>query len=711
MPAMSELKKDMEILRKAGFNHIKLQEHWAYDEPEEGCFDFSKYEELIDCATKLDLGVYLGLTCEQAPNWLYLKYPDCAKVRRDGTPLAFIPQSTMPGDGKPGPCFDHPGAMSDMLRFIRRLVETLGVFENIAVWNTWQEIGYGRGDVCYCESTLNFFREWLRKKYGSIDNLNKNWRTRYAEWKHVFPDRHESGKTCIPQNFAWQYFMSNVQICATLKARADTIRRADPFQRPVFAHVSGPGIGSDKEWRYAECQDFLGTSVYPAWWHRWSWDDKDSVENKHLHKRSVLQGEMWHTFLKMDYIRSCNPPGAPVWVAEMQGGPVCSHFARSRAPSREDIRRWMLTLLASGATAVSYWVTRAEIMADEANGFSLLDSEGDSSERFEEASRIGAALNRHADIFAAPSLAQASVAALVNGENFHLCQSMFGPAGEHLAYSLRGWHRILKKSGVNMDFLDISQMDGSFESKYKVLILPFPVSLSEDYALALAQYVRQGGNLISEACPGRIDENGFCRRGELSPAAREIFGVRHKKLVVAGEPGAGHRWTQEHTWDAFIDEVTLDGAGPLAGHKLRASLHVETFEPEGAQTVLLNGDETAGTVNSYGEGAAWLIGTFVGHNGTAYSDDGTWAVVLRVLSHCGVTPLKCGELLLSKRVTSKKEAWILLNPTENDVTEEIDTKDFLSAADIIEETVFDCGGKISVSIKSLDGKILVFERK
>ena len=59
------------LLRRSGFNLVKLQEHWAVDEPLEGHLDFSRYEELIDHAAKLEMGVYLGLTCEQAPAWLW----------------------------------------------------------------------------------------------------------------------------------------------------------------------------------------------------------------------------------------------------------------------------------------------------------------------------------------------------------------------------------------------------------------------------------------------------------------------------------------------------------------------------------------------------------------------------------------------------------------------------------------------------------------
>ena len=42
MPEPAELKRDMENLKRHGFNLVKLQEHWMVDEPEEGRFDFSR---------------------------------------------------------------------------------------------------------------------------------------------------------------------------------------------------------------------------------------------------------------------------------------------------------------------------------------------------------------------------------------------------------------------------------------------------------------------------------------------------------------------------------------------------------------------------------------------------------------------------------------------------------------------------------------------
>jgi hypothetical protein len=69
--------------------------------------------------------------------------------------------------------------MADQLRFIGKLVHTLGRFENV-VWNTWQEIAYWAemvmgNSVCFCPNTLAFFRRWLAERYGDLDALNRAW--------------------------------------------------------------------------------------------------------------------------------------------------------------------------------------------------------------------------------------------------------------------------------------------------------------------------------------------------------------------------------------------------------------------------------------------------------------------------------------------------------------------------------------------------------
>ena len=709
MPPIPELKKDMEILKKHGFNLIKLQENWLVDEPIEGQIDLSKYEELIDHAAGLDMGVYLGLTCEQAPNWLWEKYPDCRMVGRDGLPIAYQSQTTLPADGKPGPCYDHPGALAEQDRFIRTLVKTLGKYENIAVWNTWQEIGYwserfAGAHVCYCENTLNSFRKWLNQKYVSLDGLNRAWNSRYGDWKYVLPSRVATGRNALPNDVDWFYFMDDIQISQVLQARARAIRESDPYQRPVFAHLGFSNIGQGVDWTYARSQDFLGSSSYPAWGPFHAWD-----EDRLSDRSATLVQEAWNGVgLNYDNIRSANQPGRPIWASEFQGGRVSDGFHMGRIPDPADIRRWMLTAVASGVTAISFWVTRAEIMAQEANGFSLLNSTGDTTPRLEEAGRIGIALNRHADLFSVPSWAGAKVGILVNEENAKFQASMINGNGQ-LSYSTRGWHRLLWELGFPVDFVELTYATAEMLSGYQVLILPIPLSISETLAEKLAQYVKGGGNLISEANPGQINEHAVANRGELSPTLGLLFGAKHASLRMVAEPGGEKRFTpRPRTWGEFVDPCMLNGVGPLSGQKVRANAHLETFECENGQPLLKYGDEIAGVIRQVGAGKAILLGTYVGHNGTAYREEESQIFVRALLQVCGVVPEHSGRLLLRKRIIPGKQAWIFTNPTAQSLTESVEVGKS-QVEDLLGLPFEQTGSSVKLTVESTDIRVLIIK--
>ena len=712
MPPMSELKHDMELLKGRGFNLIKLQEHWMIDEPTEGRYDFSRYEELIAHAATLDLGIYLGLTCEQAPHWLYAKYPDCRMVRRDGVTVVMEGQTTLSGgDGKPGPCFDHPGALSAQRRFLTQLVTTLGRYENLVVWNTWQEVGYwaegiAGGPVCYCSHTLAAWRNWLQEHYGDLDALNRAWNSRYDAWEDIQPDRNVRVSPCA-QEITWRYFMDNVQIARVLQARAEAIKAADPLGRPVFAHKGGPIIGAGQDWSYARAQDFLGSSCYPAWGCGYGWDDG---HQRPFAKYHALLTEAWGSVaLQYDYIRSCQRPENPLWAAEFQGGPVSTDIHKGRVPSPDDMRRWMLTAVSTGVTAISFWVTRAEIMAAEQNGFSLLDSVGETTPRLEEAERVGRALQTHADVFAQPTLQRAEVGILVNEWNHQLCKHLVQNK-DHTMYGTRGWHRLLWELNVPVDFVDVDH-NLCDASQYKVLILPFPLSLSEKVAAQLAHYVEEGGNLISEAAPGRINEEGFCNRGELSPTLRRLFGVEQASYTMVREPNGGERWSPpERTWGEYRDAQMLDGEGPLAGHQLLANIYLQTFNTVGSTPILRAGDEIAGVVREAGQGRAWLLGTYVGHNGTAYRSPIIHAAIRALLAACDVTPEYTGSLVLRKRVTPEKEAWLFTNPTGDAITESVPVAGWSKVEDLLGEPVAVQGDAATFTVEPLDVRVLVLHR-
>jgi hypothetical protein len=323
---------------------------------------------------------------------------------------------------------------------------------------------------------------------------------------------------------------------------------------------------------------------------------------------------------------------------------------------------------------------------------------------------VGQALNRHPDLFAEPTLAPAQVAIAVNEWNYQLCRSMELGA-EHLGFSVRGWHRMLWDAGIAVDFVEVNEPNAESWARYKALILPFPMSMSEEVAGRLAEYVEAGGNLVSEACPGRMDEHAWPTRGQLSPRMRQLFGVRHERLTMVREPGDGMRWSvPERSWGDYLDACMLEGAGPLGGRRLRANVRLQTLVCEGSEPVLKHGDAVAGTVRAAGTGRAWLLGTFVGHNGTAYRDRDTRTAVSALLEQCGVRPEHAGKLLLRRRVTPQKEAWLFINPTEETVAEPVDVAGWRNVSDLFNEPLSREADTVPLSVDSLDVRVLVLER-
>lgn len=713
MPDKDELKRDMRILKEQGFNLIKIQESWKFDEPEEGKYDFSRCEELITCAAELDMGVYLGLSMEHAPAWLWKKYPGARMISRDGTPVLYEAQQTIPADGKPGPCFDDPQVMEVHLKFIRALTARLGKYENIVVWNTWQEMGY-EGErltghkVCYCPNTIRRFQEWLKECFETLDALNHAWKSRYNSWEEVVPNR-DTGRFCLCNNIAYEYFLNNVRISTILRARAETIHETDPLHRPVFAHQGSSTVGSGIDWSYAKNQDFLGCSCYPAWFHIHDWDDIRYEKDRRKWRHEALCSEMWESVaLKFDYLRGCNKKGNPLWAAEFQGGPICTGLYKGRVPSASDIRRWMLTAVSSGANGLSFWVARAEIQGHEINGYSLLDSAGDSSERLDEAGRIGRALNRHARLFAPGNTCQAQAAILVNEENYELCRQLKGDAEEHLMYSTRGWHRLLWEQGTSVDFVEVSELEEPWVKNYKMLILPFPLSVSERVSELLNDYVKCGGHLVSEACPGRFNPYGYGNRGELEQGMKTLFGVEHESLTMVEEPEGGTRFKMhELSYGDYAESTALQGENLMEGVFLLPNLYLETYTMVTAVPVLTCERGICGAVNRTGEGTAWLLGTFVGHHGTAYRDSGVGELVKKLLDACGVFPEHTGRLYMRKLQTETEQALFLTNRESEPVTELVIIPYGAKAENLYGKRFLVKDGCIELTVSPLDVEVVI----
>jgi len=712
---MKELKRDMRIVKRLGFNMIKMQESWCIDEKREGEINLEKIEELIEEAEKLDLYIYFGVTMEQAPAWLWKKYPDCRMVYSTGEKHEDPTQYLLPSDGKPGPCWDHPGARADGIRFIAKLARRLSRFDNILVWNIWQEIGFwpmrsipGSLGFCYCPYTLARFREWLREKYGDLDSLNRAWRTGYGDWREVEPPRIFSS---VPSYVDWRYFMDDVYLARALRWKAEAFRNNDPKHRPIFSHVASPVIGRGAEWRWAAEGEIFGSSCYPAWnpFHRW--DAGFPAPGQSIPRKKGIIQEVEQISLKYDYVRCASGSHSQCWAAEFQGGPISSSLHIGRIPSPEDIRRWVLTALASGIQGLSFWNHRAEIFWSEAYGFGLLDASGDTSARAEEAGRLARAINRYPELFHLGGIPRADVAIIINEDLWHFAQGTGNEASSHLSFTIRGIYKMLWEAGIWVDFLEIGEASLEDLRGYKVIILPFPLAMDDEVFELLKNYVAEGGTLISEACPGRYDRFGFTRSGELVSAAEEVFGVKHRSLQLCHEPCKPPKWTPiERSYGEIRPATRFEGIGLFAGHNVLPSLYVETYETSGSTPILLCEGDVVGVLNEFGKGKAFLIGTLLGHASAAFEDKATSDFLIAMLNSADVKPELCGNLRRRRRIFEDTQGWFLFNMTSARIVEHVNIEGFSTAEDLLDGALNARSGRITIEIDPFEVRCIILKR-
>jgi beta-galactosidase GanA len=694
---LEQLRADLPLLKRLGFTMIKIQESWSADERTEGEIDLSRVAQVVSDARQNGLLVYFGITMEQAPAWLWKKYPDARMEWESGERLTDPTQYLLPNDGKPGPCWNHPGARAAAIRFIEAVGKEIGRFENILVWNVWQEVafdfGINRLGLCYCPNTLSAFRDWLQQKYGSLEALNRVWYITFGDWADIEPPRRFPK---VPSMIDWRYFTENVYLAEALRWKADAFRRSDPGQRRILAHTGGPRYGGSSDWRLARAVDVYGSSCYPGWG---EFQQPDVSDEQRVRNSKVVWQQVLDNAFKWDYIRSASVKGE-FWTAELQGGRASGGIAPGRVPDPGDIRRWVLGALAGGARGICFWNHRSERFWDEAYGFGLMELDGQETPRMAEASRIAAAINAQAaDLFASGESPRAPVAIVIDEDLWNFVNSSGDEIKNNFTSNLRGIHQALWQEGVPVDFLDAGDV-ASARANYKVLIHPFPVALSGEAIEALRNFVRGGGTLVSGPCPGRYDRAGFGVPGEMPRTLAELFGTKHKQIIPLSGRNA-HPIQSTYTPEN-VAPLVLEGVNAFAQSKVQTTFYLQYLKTTTAEPILKFRDEVVGCSNCFGSGRAVLVGTLPGPAVLESGGGENQAFLARVLASAGVHSDRAGRLLRRRRRWNDRSAWFLFNPEQKTVEESVPVEGNRSARGLLGEPLQIESGNVRVKVGPMD---------
>ncbi len=709
-PEPNNVLADMATMKSLGMNLANIQESWAWDNPQEGEYDFSHLVTLVEEAQRLGLMVSVTVTMEIVPKWVWDKYPDCRLLNAYNEPYEDPTPYVMPADGKPGPCWDHEGIKREAEVFLHEIAKIMAPYEHMIYWNVWQEAhlwslrsgaSLAGKLMPYNPETLDKYRSHLREKYTSLFALNGAWKTRYGSWDEIDPPRMYFS---VPSFIDWSRYIQEGYLADTLAWRRRTLLRFDPRKRPVAAHTATPYFGTTCEFFWSKKLDMYGTSFYPTVSIYQHWEERHGLMNEVFSRYQ----ELWSSLFHINYSRCASGKGPRFMIHETASGPYNEAFKVRGEVSAADMRRWLLLQLAGGGTGTILWNTRPEHFWNEAQGQGFLDGEGGLTPRAREIGAFGKAVAKHGALLARSVKPIAPVALFQDEDLFRFAQGS-GEVGL-VVESLRGCYKACFDAGVDADFVDGNRIDRDDLAKYRIIIHPFPAVMSDAVAKKLAHYVKGGGTLICGPVPSRFEEYGFARPRYMSPVVEALFGVSHASLRQVAEFESKSRWTpRECRYGDLVPATRLIGTGPLDGLNPKAAYYIQTFDTKTAESILTWQGRVVGTQNHFGRGMAYLLGTNFAYSILGEKCQDAQQAFERIIGQSGLKRKADAPLLIYRRQSEFGELLFVLNPTPESAIWQVSIPENAIAEDLLTSVRFDPGAE--TRIEAFDLRAFVVPHK
>jgi beta-galactosidase GanA len=593
-------RKDLQQIKDLGFNTVRCWVEWTANESVEGEYDFSTLKTLVELADEVGLKVIVQVYIDSAPDWVGQKYPDAKFVASNGLPVE--------SQASPGFCFDHLAVREKILEFFSetaKAVKDKPAFYGWDLWSephiiNWAEV-YHLGNAeymqfCYCHSTMARFRKWLETKYETLDNLNRAWYRTFQKWEEVEPPRFGTILT-YTDYIDWKNFIAD-KLAEDLAMKADAVRKV-VSQSVVTSHSAIPGLLTKPSWngtpddrKMANSVDYYGASIYPK--HAWTI-------------------KPWSPYFRAsghDFTRSMTLTNGGFYIGELQAGYGVFGMKVSVPVVSQDLRDWMWTAVAYGARAVNIYAYYPMSSGYESGGYGLVELDGTVTKRAVAAGKIAQVITQNMDLFLEAKPPKGAVAILYNPLS-HMVggQQTFTGEGQTIGYnnlseSLQGIHRAFFERGILVDFLHVLDLNPERLNQYKLLIVPYPVMMSEVHIQRLIEYVKNGGTLVAEARCGWIDERGFSSHVYPGGGLHKVFGCREASLLPLRETSK------------IIIKTPHESLPYLRpGDHLDALFFEESFELIDQKSVVLaefSDGSPAMVYAPYGKGKAIIVGSFIG---------------------------------------------------------------------------------------------------
>lgn len=463
----SLLEQDLDTIVELGCNVIRIAEFsWHLMEKQEGQYDFSFFDRVIEKAKERNLKVIMGTPTATIPAWLAKKHPDILSEFEGGKKRAF--------GGRHVYCFNSPHMYAYSEKIIRKLVEHYKDEESIVAWQIDNEIGHEGSDVCYCENCQKAFQTYLSKKFaGDMNALNETYGTTFwSQEYNTFDEIPTPSETITTHNPAlrqdWERFRSQ-SIVDFMAFQATLIKEIAP-EAVVMHDFPGGGLGKHVDYsKVAKTLDQAAYNNYPVWGGQ---------------KEPIAPHEI---AFALDYIRGLK--GENFWITEAIMG-AQGHDVTGFLPRPNQAKMWSYQSMAHGADSLMYFRYRGATKGAEQFCYGIIDADNVKRRKFYEVQSFFHDIIKYREAMEAPVKNEAAIVYDYDSlASFRIQRQsiLLDPAAE-----MQKFYKAFYDQNVGVDVIP---EDREFSS-YKVVILPQMIITKPEMEEKVEAFVKNGGTVI-----------------------------------------------------------------------------------------------------------------------------------------------------------------------------------------------------------------------
>lgn len=497
----SAIDKEIPLMKQAGINVVRIAEFaWSVMEPHQDEFHVDFFVDVIKKLHANGISTVICTPTATPPIWMSHEHPERMLTDKTGTKMVH--------GGRQQVCTNNAFMRERSAIIVEKMAQTYGKLPGVIAWQLDNELKGNAGE-CYCETCKHLWHQWLEKRYGTIENLNREWGAdvwsqRYERFDQV-PQPFKTPACHNPSLLAMHELFSRDEATEFLHMQTEIIRK---YSDIPITHNSNPYHGLDNEAVFSKL-DFVSFDFY------------------------CTADEYHKITMAMDLFKSFKKD-TPFWMMETSPCFSGNSWGYPTAHPHGFLKAETAVCYAIGAQGLGYWLWRQQRSGFEQGHGAVLSTWGQPGVGFEDV-REAAAFKDQLQ----PLLAKTKPVPSPIGITYSDVARAFVRADqlENMEFDyveqITNWYKLLLDAGLPRDLLpEHDDLSGC-----KILMTPYMPSISAEYRARAERFVEEGGIWMIGPMAGYRTENMMGHADHALGALEEFAGVETQYFYPVSRSG------------------------------------------------------------------------------------------------------------------------------------------------------------------------------